>query len=152
MLPNQDTKLSSDSIVAKHMQGKHDQSTHSHGKGGMSIKPAADIEATDTELDVAMTAINNNIESAKRSTSADFPYKEESKIRSAIDRAYQSGGDVSSLRSLNEKYDNKRYGIQLKMDEGRATDFDNENFNAWGDLTAATGEAIRAFGEEPDYE
>lgn len=153
MIPNQDNKLSSDSIVAKHMQGKHDQSEHGKGGGGAKVsQPEAAKPVGEIVPDAAhIENVNRLITNAKGRTSAAFPYSEEPRIRSAINSASKRG-KFSTLHSLNEKYDGKRYALQEKIYSGKATDWDKENFNAWNDLTAATAAALDAFGETPFYE
>jgi hypothetical protein len=63
MLPNQDTKLSSQSIVAKH--GTHDQSSHGK-KGGGGAKPtSAGTSAKRTQITSQIASLDTEHESLK---------------------------------------------------------------------------------------
>jgi hypothetical protein len=140
MLPNQDTKLSSQSIVAKH--GTHDQS--SHGKKGGGSPTAAATAPKDTVPDLTpdvISSVGSSIDSAINATFAKFPETEGSRIKN-----YMSKKNVAGLQSLNRKYAEKIMNLEDNFSESAA-----ENLDAYGRLQNAVVDALQGFGVESEF-
>ena len=144
MLPNQESKLSSASIVAKH--GTHDQSTHGRGRKTNVISTPDTLVPEDAVDAAVLSEVSSLLDEAERATSSGFPYEERPKLMRALE-----GKKARTLQTLARKYDNKAYELDIKSDIGESfSEWDNEDLNAWGKLYEAAESALRGIGEEPE--
>ena len=163
MIPNQAHKMSNGSIVRQaevHKHATHDQSSHGGGRGGApklqpssgsSNEPQNEGIIPDTDMKSASTKIDRQLKSAKEATGSDFPYKEEPKIKRAVDSAYKTG-DVRRLHSLNRQYGEKANTLDLNIGSDNEGPFDKEDLKSYEKLIGATATALRAFSEFPEAE
>ena len=99
MIPNQDNKLSSDSIVVKHMQGKHDQSEH--GKGGAGSAGSRSNEYQKPAYDAGSKRLNDAVSQSKEKIKE---LKNNLKITESDLERYTSVADAATQSMNNPKF------------------------------------------------